>query len=303
MIRLWLIQHGQALRLVLARMWRNRLSTLMMLGVMGVSLSLPALLGTVIDNLTRFSGELRLEPQISLFMRVESTPDQVDAIRHRLEGHAGVATHRFVPRDEAWQALQASSGFQEVTSGLKNNPLPDAFVILPKAQTPEAVQQLHDDMRTWPEVEHVQVDADWVKRLYAVVELGHKVVFVLFGLLGFALMAVVGNTIRLQIMTQREEIEVSKLIGATDRFIRRPFLYAGALYGFGGGIAAWVILSAVLWLFNLTVQDIAALYGADFMLHMQPWDKSLLLLASAVLLGWVGAFLAVTRALSELETS
>jgi cell division transport system permease protein len=114
-------------------------------------------------------------------------------------------------------------------------------------------------------------------------------------------MAVIGNTIRLQILTQREEIEVSKLIGATDRFIRRPFLYAGAIYGLGGGIAAWLILCLVLWVFNLSVQEIATLYASDFSLQPQSAWHTLLLLCGAVTLGWLGAFLAVGRSLAEMD--
>lgn len=302
MISLWLSQHRQALQLVLGRMWRNRLATLMMLGVMGVTLSLPALLGTVIDNLDRFSGNLRLEPQITLFLKPDATPGTIESLQQALRRHPGIASFRFVSRDQAWQSLQQRAGLGDVAAGLEKNPLPDAFIVLSGEPAPGPVDALQQELRQWPGVELAQVDADWVKRLYTLVELGRKIVLVLFGLLGFALMAVIGNTIRLQILTQRDEIEVSKLIGATDRFIRRPFLYAGAIYGLGGGVAAWLILYGVLWLFNLSVEEVAALYASDFNLQPQSAEHTLLLLAGAVTLGWLGAFLAVSRSLAEMDS-
>lgn len=301
MIGHWFSQHRQAVRLVLLRMWQNKLSTLMMLGVMGVSLSLPALLGTVIDNLDRFAGNLRFEPQVTLFLKQGAKPETIESLEQRLRQQPHVSSFSFVPREQAWKSLQERAGLLESTTGLEKNPLPDALIVLTEGQSPEDVQALQREMQQWEGVEHAQVDADWIKRLYTLVELGRKVVLVLFALLGFALMAVIGNTIRLQILTQREEIEVSKLIGATDRFIRRPFLYAGAIYGLGGGFAAWLILNGVLRLFNLSVEEIAALYASDFSLQPQPWEHTLLLLASAVILGWLGAFLAVSRSLAEME--
>ncbi|MBU3735407.1 MAG: ABC transporter permease [Methylobacterium sp.] len=299
---LWLSQHRQALQLVLARMWRNRLATLMMLGVMGVTLSLPALLGTVIDNLDRFTGNLRLEPQITLFLKSDATPGTVESLQQALRRHPGIVSFRFVSRDQAWQSLQQRAGLGDVAAGLEKNPLPDAFIVLSREPAPGPVDALQQELRQWPGVEHAQVDAEWVKRLYTLVELGRKIVLVLFGLLGFALMAVIGNTIRLQILTQRDEIEVSKLIGATDRFIRRPFLYAGAIYGLGGGFAAWLILCLVLWVFNLSVQEIATLYASDFSLQPQSAGHTLWLLGGAVTLGWLGAFLAVGRSLAEIDS-
>ena len=136
----------------------------------------------------------------------------------------------------------------------------------------------------------------------AVVALGQKAAAVLAGLLGLALIAIIGNTIRLQILTQREEIEVSKLIGATDRFIRRPFLYAGTLYGLGGGLAAWLLLAGIVTLFNYSVRDSAQLYAADFTLTLPRFAVNLAMIGSAILLGWLASYIAVNRALSSMES-
>jgi len=301
MIALWFSQHRQALNQVVSRLWRNRLATLMMLGVMGTALSLPALLYVMVDNLNRFAGGIQSEPQISLFLALDAKPDAIKALDERLHQQPGIRSYRFVPRDEAWQNLRQNSGLGDITGGLEQNPLPDAYVILPASGTPEAVEQMQREMQQWPGVAHAQLDAAWVKRLYSLVELGKKAVAVLAGLLGFALLAIIGNTIRLQILTQRDEIEVSALIGATGRFIRRPFLYAGGLYGFGGGLAAWLLLWGVVGLFNLSIADLARLYASDFRLQLPGWQAALLLVGGAVGLGWLGAWWSASRALSGID--
>ena len=156
-------------------------------------------------------------------------------------------------------------------------------------------------MQQWDGVDLAQVDSNWIKRLDTVIKLGKKAIFVLVALLGFALIAIVGNTIRLQILTQLEEIEVSKLIGATNEFIRRPFLYEGVLYGLGGGIAAWIIVLLVVSLFNTSITQIADLYASEFKLAMPgPWI-TLVMLLSAICLGWLGSFVAVNRSLAKIE--
>ncbi|HWV63107.1 MAG TPA: ABC transporter permease, partial [Oxalicibacterium sp.] len=232
----WLNQHKQALRAVVVRMRHNLLATLMMFGVMGVALSLPGVLYVVADNLSRLAGSVQNEPQISLFLKLDIDAETVAAIEQKLKTHPDVAHYQFVSRDAAWERLQQSA--QAVATSIDKNPLPDAYFIEPKELKPETVERLLNEMQQWPGVEHAQADAAWIKRLHAVLGLGRNAAAVLGGLLGLALIAIIGNTIRLQILTQREEIEVSQLIGATDRFIRRPFLYAGTLYGLGGGLAA-----------------------------------------------------------------
>lgn len=292
-MRQWINHHQQALRLVLHRMGRTRLQTLMMLAVIGVTLSLPAGLYLVLDNAERLAGGLDHAPQISLFLAPGADTATVKAIEKRLRAHDDIADHRFVGRDQAWAELQQNTGLEELAGGLEKNPLPDAFILHAKSSDPAAVDQLRTELQQWPGVEHAQLDAAWVKRLYALLQVGHQAVLMLATLLGFALLFVVGNTIRLQILTQREEIEVSQLIGATDSFIRRPFLYAGTLHGIGGGVVAWLVLDTVLWLFNRSIEELARLYATDLRLHMPDMATSLILIGIAALLGWIGAYWAV----------
>ena len=300
-MRDWLNQHRQALQQVLARMWKARLATLMMCSVMGVTLCLPGILYVIVDNLNRLAGDVQNEPKISLFLKLDTTPEAIKELEKRLSANPAIKSYRFVSKDSAWQELRQNTGLGDVTGGLEQNPLPDAYFVQSNESEPAAVDSLLRQMQQWPGVEHALVDANWVKRLYALLALGNKAILVLAGLLGFALLAIIGNTIRLQILTQREEIEVSKLIGATDRFIRRPFLYAGTLYGLGGGLTAWLMLASVIWLFNLSVAELAELYASSFRLGMPDTPAMLAIIGGAVGLGWLGAYWAVNRSLSQLE--
>jgi len=297
----WLNQHKQALSQVLSRMRLNLIATLMMCCVMGVTLCLPGILYVIVDNLNRLAGIVQNEPQISLFLKLDASAETITELDKQLKAQAGIKSYRFVGKDQAWQQLQLNAGTAGVANSLEKNPLPDAYFITPKAIDPASIDRLQNEMQQWPGVELAQADANWIKRLDALLMLGKKAILVLVAILGFALIAIIGNTIRLQILTQREEIEVSKLIGATDRFIRRPFLYAGALYGLGGGLAAWIILFAVIQLFNLSIADIAELYASDFSLMLPPAIVNVAMVLSAVGLGWIGSYITVGRSLARLK--
>ncbi len=280
-------------------MRNNLMATLLMFCVIGVTLCLPAILYTVVDNLSRLSAGVESKPQISLFLKLDAS--NKTEIESQLKKHADIASFEFVSKDDAWSKMQQDKNTADAAASLDKNPLPDAFYITPKKVSPENIAHLQEEMQKWDGVELAQVDANWVKRLDTILKLGKKAVFVLVVLLGFALITVIGNTIRLQIMTQREEIEVSKLIGATNPFIRRPFLYAGVLYGFGGGLAALLILALVTLLFNFSVAEIADLYASNFRLHLPNGLSILALLASATALGWLGSYFAVNRTLAQFE--
>ncbi|MDR2875730.1 MAG: permease-like cell division protein FtsX [Methylobacillus sp.] len=295
-------QHKLALAQVLARARRAPLAWLMMVTVIGVTLALPAMLYVALDNMQRLAGGLATTPQISLFMAMDASREQVADVETQLKNRADVATWRFVSRDDAWKNMQADAELADVAAGLKKNPLPDAFVIEPKEHdNPAALDALQQEMQHWSGVESAQLDAVWVKRLHGLLALGNKLIALIAALLGFALLIITGNSIRLQIANQHEEIQLSRLIGATDRFIRRPFLYAGTLYGVGGGIAALLIVLAATWFFNDSVAEITALYASDFRLTVPLADMALPLIVGSALLGWLAARFAVGRALAGIE--
>jgi cell division transport system permease protein len=287
--------------MVLGRMRQNLLGTVLMCCVMGVTLSLPAILFTIIDNLGQVAGGVESKPQLSLFLKLDAANSTKEAIGEQLKKHPDIAKYEFVSKESAWEQMQQNANTADISASLNKNPLPDAYFVTPKDIKPKNVQRLQKEMQQWDGVELAQVDSNWIKRLDTVLKLGKKAIFVLVTLLGFALVAVIGNTIRLQIMTQLEEIEVSKLIGATNQFIRRPFLYAGTVYGLGGGLAAWLIVLAVVQLFNTSVTEIADLYASQFRLSMQNATITIAMLLSAVALGWLGSFVAVNRSLAKIE--
>jgi cell division transport system permease protein len=301
MIATWLAQHRLAFMLVLARMWRTPLAMLMMMGVIGITLCLPAVMYVAIDNLQRFAGDIQSTPQISLFLSMETSADDIQELEQRLQSHQNVKSHRFIGRDTAWQELQQSTGLGDIAGGLEKNPLPDTYIVHAKSADPAMLEQLQQEMQKWPGVELAQLDAAWIKRLHSLLELGRKIITFITGLLGFAVLTIMGNSIRLQIMTQREEIELSRLIGATDRFIRRPFLYSGVLYGLGGGLAALLMLSAIIWLFNLSVADLAQQYASDFRLIVPAASLGIVVVGGSAILGWIGSYWAVSRALTNLD--
>ncbi len=297
----WLRQHRLCLVVTLARFARTPLASLLNIGVIGVALALPLAFYVALVNVQGFARDNTPTPQVSLFLTLDAQSADTREIEARLKKHASVAKFRFMPRDQALADLKAKSGLADVISTLGVNPLPDGFVIDAKENTAVALEKLRDEFKAWPKVEHVQLDSAWARRLDATLQLGRLIVLALGAALAFALVAVTFNTIRLQILTQRAEIEVTKLIGATNPFIRRPFLYYGALLGLAGGVTGWLITWGGMHLLNNRLAGLAELYGANLrLLHLSTPDTvSLCLFAAA--LGWLGAWLSASRNLAEFD--
>lgn len=297
----WLLAHFDTLLETVLRLGRQPVATALNVIVIGIALSLPVGFYLGLDNLQAFSRQLSSDPQVSIFMAMDASADDVSAVERRLRSHADVGRVDFIPREQALNRLKRSAGMSDVLAELGQNPLPDAFVVTARRNDPAVLETLRDQARGWQKVEHVQLDAEWARRLDAVLAVGRLAVLLLAVLLAVALVAVTFNTIRLQILTRRDEIEVSKLIGATNPFIRRPFLYFGALQGLAGGLAAWAITALAVVLLNGQLAQLAALYGAAFKLELlSPADSGILLTFSAVL-GWLGAWLSVSRHLWQIE--
>lgn len=297
----WLFAHFDTLRETLLRLARQPVATALNVVVIGIALSLPTGFYLGLDNLQAFSRQLSSDPQVSIFMVLDASDEEIAAVRSRLDGHADVGRVEFVSREQALNRLKRSAGLADVVNELGQNPLPDAFVVTAKRNDPALLERLRDQALKWPRVEHVQLDAEWARRLDAVLAVGRLAVVLLGTLLAVALVAVTFNTIRLQILTRRDEIEVSKLIGATNPFIRRPFLYFGALQGLAGGLAAWGITVISVVLLNGQLADLAALYGVGFQLEPLNAGDSGVLLAFSTTLGWLGAWLSVSRHLWQIE--
>jgi cell division transport system permease protein len=300
-MKTWWWQHFDALRTTLGRLLRTPVATLFNVSVIGVALALPVGLYVAVINLEGLARSLGSDPQLSIFLALDASSADVKRIAARLQQHPSVREARFVSRDEALKELKARTGLADVVDSLPGNPLPDAFVVLPRDADSGILERMRDEMRRWPKVAHVQLDAEWARRLEAGLRAALLAVSLLATLFAFALVAVTFNTIRLQILTRREEIEVSKLIGATDSFIRRPFLYYGALQGLAGGLAAWVIIWAGVAILNGSLVDLSRLYAARIELRHLGVEDSLSLLAFSAALGWFGSWLSVNRHLAAIE--
>jgi len=222
-------------------------------------------------------------------------------LRRLLTQHPAIARVEFVARADALEQLKKSTGLADVIGGLQQNPLPDAFVIYPKPGEAQALETLRNELAKLPRVAQAQLDSAWAYKLDALLKFGRILALILAGLLSLALVAITFNTIRLQILTQSSEIEVSKLIGATNSFIRRPFLYFGAIQGLLGGIMAWVIITLSLLLLNFQLKTLSQLYASHFTLHPLSFGDSISLLLFSMYLGWLGAWLSVARHLSQIE--
>jgi cell division transport system permease protein len=294
----WLYLHLHALRVAAERLARQPVGTLLSALVVGIALSLPAGGHLMLDNVASLARGVSGSPEISVFLKRAGEEGVAAAIEARISTDPDIASYVFVSRDEALRQLERS-GLGDVLGGLADNPLPDAFVISPRAEDPEAYAVLLERFAGWEEVEHVQLDSEWVERLHAMVALGRSAVLLLALLLGVALIIVTFNTIRLQILTQRHEIDVSRMLGATDPFIRRPFYWFGSLQGLLGGVVALITVWAAVAALRGPVESLAATYGAVFSLSGPGFGESVVLLAFASLLGWCGSEISVRRHLAE----
>ena len=291
-MRSWLAQHLAALRDALRRLAAAPLSSLLSLLVIGVALTLPTAGWLTLDNLRKLTGDTPGVQQISIFLVIATGKREISEIESRLRA-SPAGSWRFVPREEALQRLQAAEGMAEIIGSLPRNPLPDAFVVTPTDARPEALEGLAKTFATWPKVAHVQLDSAWVKRLDALLRLGKLVVMILGALFAGALVTITFNTIRLQILAQAAEIEVAKLIGATDTYIQRPLHYFGMLQGALGGLCAALLVSAGLHLLTPPVAELARLYGASFALRGLSASDVIVLAAIGAALGWLGAKISV----------
>jgi cell division transport system permease protein len=285
----------------LRRIFSSRLGGFFNILVIGVALSLPAGMYLLLQNVQGLVARLSGTPQISLFLSLDAKPGDIDSLRSQLAQNPAIARVEFVSRADALEQLKHSTGLADVIGGLQLNPLPDAFVIYPRPDSALALEALRNGLAKLPRVEQAQLDSAWAYKLEALLRFGRIVVLILAGLLSLALVAITFNTIRLQILTQSSEIEVSRLIGATNGFIRRPFLYFGAAQGLLGGIMAWLIISLSLLLLNFELGSLTRLYASQFTLHPLSLGDSVSLLLFSMYLGWLGAWLSVARHLSQIE--
>lgn len=297
----WLNHHTQAVKLVLSRMRDNAVSSLMTCLVVAVAMCLPGLFYVGVDNLSKLTNHMQEETEISLFLKLDISEDSISEIDGLLAKNPAIKHYRLVSKEEAWKDLQTKSEADSAVKQLSKNPLPDAFFIQAKSVNPEELEALKTELQNIPGVEHALLNSDWAKRLSTLLQLGKEIILFITILLAIALLVIIGNTIRMQILTQKDEIEVSKLMGATSSFIRIPFLYAGIFYGLFGGLLAILIIAIVIGGFNYSVSQVSMLYNSDFRLSLFDDQLYLGIIGLATFIGWFGSYLAVTRSIASIK--
>lgn len=299
----WLERHTQTLVGSLGRLWTQPFATLLTVLVIGIALALPACLHVLVQNVRAASGGWGNALDISVYMKPDATLEQAKQARKRIEQRRDVDEVTLVEADAALAEFRKSSGFGEALDALEDNPLPHALVVRPAEQfrDPATVDGLTAELRQIDGVDIVQLDTAWVSRFNAILDVVRRVVLLAAGLFALGILVIVGNTIRLDIENRRDEIEVTKLVGGSDGFVRRPFLYNGVWYGLGGGLVAWLTVTVVIALLGEPVQRIAGLYGSSFRLQGLGLEGSAVLLAGGVVLGWLGSFIAATKEIRGIE--
>jgi cell division transport system permease protein len=269
--------------------------------VIAIALALPAMLRVAVNNADTVSDTWQSAADVTVYLKLDVTEEAARGAARSLEARDDVAAVTLIDRDEALAEFRAKSGFGEALDALDANPLPHTLVVRPASGLAADVEALAKIIGTLPETDLVQVDTAWVERLRAMLALAGRLVDFATVLLGLAVAIVVGNTIRLEILNRSVEIEVTKLVGGTDAFIRRPFLYLGACYGLAGAVVAGIVVAAGVLALGPPVRALATLYGSGFALRGLSLAESALLLAGGALLGWAGAGLAAARHLKAIE--
>jgi cell division transport system permease protein len=273
----------------------------MMFLVIGITLSLPSIGLLFLDNASQLSNKIKYEAEISVFLTKDISEDQIEFIESGLKKNSLIKNIHFEPKQDAWDKLQTKLKLSSLEGGISENPLPDAFFISLNTLDSDQIANLINDLKTIEGIKEIVIDGGWIKKLRSILYLIKVGVYTLGSLLIAVLIIVISNTIRLQTLTYQDEIEVSRLIGATNSFIRRPFTYTGIIYGFGGGLITLGILKIIVIIFNLITHRIEDFFGVLIVIQNFNLEESILLIFTAMLAGWLASFIAAKQAIYRLE--
>jgi cell division transport system permease protein len=287
----------------LGSMWRTPSASIMTIGVLGLSLTLPATLHVLVKNVQSVSGSFDSASEITLFLKDNLTTKQSQGLLTRLNLYPEVQSTKYISKDQAMKEFQLLSGFGRALNYLDENPLPAVILVRPSIRhsQPAAAHELLVKLQKEREVDLGKLDIQWLQRLDAIVTLMQESVYTLAVLLLSSVVLIIGNTIRLSIMNKREEIEVMKLVGATESFIQRPFLYTGIWYGFFGGFVTFLVLEVMLWWLGSAINKVADAYATTFTLQGLTFTEFIWLMAIAIGLGFCGSLISVRRYVSQIE--
>jgi cell division transport system permease protein len=296
-------RHMHALLGSLGRLVRNPFSSALTVLVIALALALPTALRLLVLNAQAATGDFSSAIELSVYLKTDVPLTKAQQLERSARARADVAHVDLIPADKAMEEFRKYSGFGVALEALKENPLPHVLHVQPRddAQSPAAVESLRHYFTAWPEVDLVQVDTEWVMRFNAILDVLRHLLAIAAVLLGAGVLAVIGNTIRLEILNRRAEIEVTKLVGGSNAFVRRPFLYTGVMYGLAGALLAWAIVEMAVVVLGRPIATLAELYGSHFYLQGPPADDVSVLLATGIVLGWLGAWISAARHLRRIE--
>ncbi|NNJ90089.1 MAG: cell division protein [Gammaproteobacteria bacterium] len=303
MIHIWFLRHLQVAISSLGRLTRSPIGTLMTATVLGIAVSLPAGMWVMLDNVKQISGNWDAGASLSMFLKADTDEQQVDELIGKLKLMPEIQHIAYVTKDDALVEFQQFSGLGQALEILQENPLPAVLIITPTLQhsTPLQADLLLKQLNQEPLADLTQLDMEWVERFHAITEIAIRAVIVLASVLSLAVLLIIGNTIRLEIQNRHDEIEITKLVGATNSFIRRPFLYTGFWYGLLGGLIAWFLVTISLWLLSGPIEKLTGLYQSQFRLDVLDLPTTVVLLMGSAFLGLAGARIAVGRHLRAIE--
>lgn len=298
----WFVRHSSTAIAALGRLSRQPFASLMTILVIAVTLALPAAMHVVVKNARSISSSWDNALDFSVYLESETTLEQAERLTNIVGQRADVESVRLVSADDALAEFREQSGFGEALDHLTSNPLPHTLVVRPATSNTEiSMSLLNEELGNLPEADFVQVDTEWVRRFHAILAILERAILMGAGLLGIAILVIIGNTIRLDIQNRREEIEVTKLIGASNAFVRRPFLYSGFWYGLTGGLLALLLVWYGLYALAGPVSRLAGLYESAFDVLSLSAGESFLIIGSGVGLGLVGSWIAATRHMRRIE--
>ncbi len=298
----YLLHHLQSLIFSLGKIYQAPTTTIMTVGVIGITLSLPGGFYIFLKNIDAMSGDFRSSTQITLYLDLKTDEKNAQALLHEIEVMPQVRLVEFVSRHEALESFRQSSGFGKSIDTLSSNPLPHSILVEPVTTIDRfEVRNLLNALQAIPEVDIAKLDTEWLDRLYTILEIAQRSVMIITILFAFAVLLIIGNTIRLDIQSRYQEIIVTKLIGATNAFIRRPFLYGGAWYGLFGGISSWIIVEIGYLAISGPLNNLKLLYQAELVIVTFSMQDFFILLSFSTLLGLIGSWIAVARHLNQIE--
>jgi cell division transport system permease protein len=297
----YLLHHLKSLLFSLGKIYQAPTTTIMTVAVIGITLSLPGGFYLFLKNIDAIAGDFRSSSQISLYLDLGTSEKQARILEKQIAKTANVATTRFISRELSLEEFRQNSGFGKSIDTLSSNPLPHTIIVEPVETDTFTVRKLLKGLQALPEVEIAKLDTEWLERLYTIIEIAKRSVIIITILFAFAVLLIIGNTIRLDIQNRYQEIIVTKLIGATDAFIRRPFLYGGVWYGLLGGIISWMIVEIGYLAISGPLDHLNLLYQSDMNLITFSFHDFIILITSSTLLGLTGSWIAVARHLNNIE--